>query len=100
MADTVEVIDNQDALRFEARAEGEDEDAVLTYRLRADRLVLTHTEVPAPLEGRGIGGEIRPGPPGPAPPGGAAGLPPCPVPPSLVRPDPDGSPRRPTPLWG
>ena len=56
MADTVEVIDNQDALQFEARAEGEK--AVLTYRLRAGRLVLIHTEVPQSLEGRGIGGKL------------------------------------------
>jgi uncharacterized protein len=56
MADTVEVIDNQDALQFEATAEGEG--AVLTYRLRAGRLVLTHTQVPASLEGRGIGGKL------------------------------------------
>ena len=39
--------------------EGSDgEVAVLTYRLRAGRLVLTHTEVPPALEGRGIGGKL------------------------------------------
>jgi uncharacterized protein len=58
MADTVEIIDNQDALQFETRAEGQDGNAVLTYRLRAGRLVLIHTEVPRSLEGRGIGGKL------------------------------------------
>jgi uncharacterized protein len=32
--------------------------AVLTYRLRAGRFVLIHTQVPASLEGRGIGGKL------------------------------------------
>src|SRR5258708_36793085 len=95
MADTVEVIDNQDGRRFEARAEGEDEDAVLTYRLRAGRLVLTHTEVPAPLEGRGIGGKLVLAPPRPAPPEGVTVGPPFPVPPSLPRQPPDAPPRAP-----
>ena len=56
MTDAVEVTDNKDALQFEARAEGEV--AELLYRLRAGRLVLTHTEVPPALEGRGIGGKL------------------------------------------
>ena len=56
MTDTFEVTDNKDALQFEARAEGEV--AELIYRLRAGRLVLTHTEVPPTLEGRGIGGKL------------------------------------------
>jgi|SRR5271165_2107298 len=50
------VTDNQDAARFEARVNGEV--AELTYRLRAGRLVLTHTEVPSSLGGRGIGGKL------------------------------------------
>ena len=56
MTDTVVVTDNRGASRFEASAEGEV--AELTYRLRAGRLVLTHTEVPPSLEGRGIGGKF------------------------------------------
>jgi uncharacterized protein len=56
MTETVGVTDNQDAFQFEARADGEV--AVLTYRLRAGRLVLTHTRVPGSLEGRGIGGKL------------------------------------------
>jgi uncharacterized protein len=56
MSDTVAVADNQDASQFEARADGEV--AVRTYRLRAGRFVLIHTQVPASLEGRGIGGKL------------------------------------------
>jgi uncharacterized protein len=56
MADTVVVTDNQGASRFETRVEGEV--AELTYRLRAGRLVLIHTEVPPSLGGRGIGGRL------------------------------------------
>jgi predicted GNAT family acetyltransferase len=32
--------------------------AQLVYRLNGDRLILTHTEVPEELEGRGIGGML------------------------------------------
>ncbi len=32
--------------------------AELVYRLRKDRLVLIHTEVPEALGGRGLGGEL------------------------------------------
>ena len=56
MTEAVEVTDNKAALQFEARAEGKV--AELIYRLRAGRLVLTHTEVPPTLEGRGIGGKL------------------------------------------
>jgi hypothetical protein len=56
MTDTDAVTDNQDASRFEARVG--DDLAELTYRLRAERLVLIHTEVPRSLEGRGIGGQL------------------------------------------
>ena len=56
MTDAVAVTDSQDASRFEARV-GNDL-AELTYRLRAGRLVLIHTEVPPALEGRGIGGKL------------------------------------------
>ncbi|MGO8958993.1 MAG: GNAT family N-acetyltransferase [Streptosporangiaceae bacterium] len=56
MSDAVVVSDNQDAARFEVSAD--DEIAELTYRLRASRLVLVHTEVPPSLAGRGIGGKL------------------------------------------
>jgi predicted GNAT family acetyltransferase len=53
VSDSADVIDNKDASRFELRADGWL--AELIYRVRGDRLVLVHTEVPAELEGRGIG---------------------------------------------
>jgi uncharacterized protein len=56
MTESVEVTDNQDGHRFEATVEKEV--AELVYRLRAGRLVLTHTEVPPALEGHGIGGKL------------------------------------------
>lgn len=51
-----QIIDNQAAARFEYEADGQF--AELSYRTRADRLVLMHTETPAELEGRGIGGAL------------------------------------------
>ena len=51
-----EVTDNAAESRFELR-----EDAYLAelvYRRPGSRLVLIHTEVPAELEGRGIGGRL------------------------------------------
>jgi predicted GNAT family acetyltransferase len=56
VSDSADVIDNTDASRFELRADGWL--AELVYRLRGDRLVLVHTEVPVQLEGRGIGGRL------------------------------------------
>ncbi|MGH3284684.1 MAG: GNAT family N-acetyltransferase [Streptosporangiaceae bacterium] len=56
MSDSADVIDNTDASRFELRAGGRL--AELIYHLRADRLVLVHTEVPAEMEGHGIGGRL------------------------------------------
>ena len=53
---SAEVIDNTDASRFELRADGWL--AELVYRIRGERLVLVHTEVPVELEGRGIGGRL------------------------------------------
>jgi uncharacterized protein len=52
----VEVADNPDASRLEIHADGAL--AELLYRIRANRLVLVHTEVPEALEGRGLGGEL------------------------------------------
>ena len=56
LSDSADVIDNTDASRFELRADGWL--AELVYRIRGDRLVLVHTEVPVELEGRGIGGRL------------------------------------------
>ena len=56
MSDSADVIDNTDASRYELRADGSL--AELVYRIRGDRLVLIHTEVPSELEGRGIGGRL------------------------------------------
>jgi predicted GNAT family acetyltransferase len=47
------VRDNQDRKRFEAQIE--DHWAFIDYILTRDIIYLTHTEVPAQLEGRGIG---------------------------------------------
>ena len=56
VGDSADVIDSTDASRFELRADGWL--AELVYRVRANRLVLIHTEVPLELEGRGIGGRL------------------------------------------
>jgi uncharacterized protein len=56
VGDSADVIDNTDTSRFELRADGWL--AELAYRVRGDRLVLAHTEVPLELEGRGIGGRL------------------------------------------
>jgi predicted GNAT family acetyltransferase len=51
-----QITDDQAAARFEYAADGHL--AWLAYRMRGDRLVLIHTETPAELEGRGIGGAL------------------------------------------
>jgi predicted GNAT family acetyltransferase len=56
VSDSAEVIDNAGDSRFELRAGGKL--AELVYRLRGNRLVLIHTEVPAEFEGHGIGGRL------------------------------------------
>ena len=56
MSDAPAVTDNQALSRFEYAAGGHL--AELTYRLRAGRLVLLHTETPAEFQGRGIGGAL------------------------------------------
>jgi uncharacterized protein len=56
MGSPVVVADNQDLSRLETRADGLV--AELTYRRRADRLVLVHTGVPEELGGRGLGGKL------------------------------------------
>jgi predicted GNAT family acetyltransferase len=56
VSDPRQVTDNQAASRFELRADGSL--AELRYRRVGNRLVLIHTEVPAELEGRGVGGAL------------------------------------------
>ena len=50
------VVHNEVARRFEMEIEGLR--ALLTYRRFPDRIVLVHTEVPAPLEGRGLAAKL------------------------------------------
>lgn len=47
---------NEAQSRFEATVEGQQ--CVADYERRGDVLVMTHTHVPSPLEGRGIAGEM------------------------------------------
>ena len=54
--DDVVVRHNEEARRFEATVNGLR--ALLTYRLLPDRIVLPHTEVPPPLEGRGLAAKL------------------------------------------
>jgi len=56
MNEDEKVIDNRADSRFELTVDGAV--AELTYRRRADRLVLLHTEVPVALGGRGLGGRL------------------------------------------
>jgi uncharacterized protein len=54
----VEVVDNEELHRFEARVDGAVAGEIV-YRERADgRLVLLHTEVDERLEGHGIGSRL------------------------------------------
>ena|SRR5437660_9071701 len=50
------VIHNEDAHRFELHAAGLQ--ALLTYRRFPDRIVFDHTEVPQPLEGKGLAAKL------------------------------------------
>jgi predicted GNAT family acetyltransferase len=52
----ITIHDNAAQHRFEAIVDGET--ALLAYRLEGDTLHLVHTEVPATLAGRGLGGEL------------------------------------------
>jgi uncharacterized protein len=54
MTQPAPVTDDSEHSRFETSLNGEL--AELTYRRRADRLILIHTGVPADLSGHGIGG--------------------------------------------
>lgn len=48
----LEIVDNELARQFETRVDGHL--AKVEYMMGADRIFLTHTEVPAALEGKGI----------------------------------------------
>ena len=52
----ITVIDNTEKHRFESTVDGET--ALLVYRVLGDTITLVHTEVPATLAGRGLGGEL------------------------------------------
>ena len=54
--DAVAVTHNETAHRFEATVNGLR--SLLTYHRSPDRIVLLHTEVPAPIEGRGIAAKL------------------------------------------
>ena len=54
--DAVAVTHNEAVHRFEATVDGLR--ALLAYRLFPDRIVLQHTEVPAPFEGHGIAAKL------------------------------------------
>ena len=54
--DTVAVIHNEEAHRFEATGDGLR--SLLAYRLFPDRIVLHHTEVPPPIQGQGMAAKL------------------------------------------
>lgn len=56
-----EVIDNPAEHRFELAVEGRSEIAAAYYRVKGDRIVLTHTIVPESLSGQGIGSKLARG---------------------------------------
>jgi uncharacterized protein len=54
--DEVVVTHNEEAHRVEAAADGLD--SLLTYRRFPDRIVFRHTEVPPPLEDKGLAAKL------------------------------------------
>ncbi len=56
MSEELVVRHNPQAGRFEVEKDGHL--AVLEYHLQGDRMVITHTGVPAALEGQGIGSRL------------------------------------------
>ena len=54
--DQLAVRDNTAKQRYEVQADGQV--AVLEYQRKDGRILLTHTEVPPALEGRGIAGKL------------------------------------------
>jgi predicted GNAT family acetyltransferase len=55
-ADEANVIHNTRDSRFEVQVDGHV--AVLEYQMRDNRMVVTHTGVPQPIEGRGIASKL------------------------------------------
>jgi len=51
-----EILHNEGARRFEAHDAGKT--AFLAYHLRPGAIAMDHTEVPAELEGQGLGGQL------------------------------------------
>jgi predicted GNAT family acetyltransferase len=56
MSETIDVVNNEAAHRFEARLG--DDVAFTEYRLRDGVIILPHTVVPDAFAGRGVGGEL------------------------------------------
>jgi predicted GNAT family acetyltransferase len=56
MPETITVVNNEAARRFEARLG--DAVAFTEYRLRDGTIILPHTEVPEAFAGRGVGGQL------------------------------------------
>jgi uncharacterized protein len=54
--EAVTITNNEEAQRFEAQVDGLR--ALLTYRRFPGRIVLNHTEVPEPLEGKGLAAKL------------------------------------------
>jgi predicted GNAT family acetyltransferase len=55
----IPVVDNPDAGQFEAHVDGRV--ALVSYLRNGDTIILTHTEVPKELEGRGLGSVLARG---------------------------------------
>jgi predicted GNAT family acetyltransferase len=55
-AEKLTVVHNTDRNRFQIEAEGLL--AVLEYVIRDDKIIFTHTGVPRPLEGQGVGARL------------------------------------------
>ena len=55
--DALDVRHNERERRFEAALYGSDL-AIAEYRRREDRIIFTHTEVPGPYEGQGVGEKL------------------------------------------
>ena len=51
-----EIQNNKNAQRFEAHVGSEM--AIVAYEMRGDQIGFTHTEVPPPLEGKGLGNRL------------------------------------------
>ena len=54
----IEVVDNKEAHRYEARASDGTVLGFSRYRLSGDTLVFTHTEVDPATEGHGVGSQL------------------------------------------